>query len=93
MKVFDKAQWHIDNGENVVEVVSKFREVFSFLNTHQMLSIDGQEIYDLGIDSSASLNEKMVTQEGYDFLDKYYDEVINCDAKTISSELERKYSI
>lgn len=91
MKIFDKAQWHIDNGENQLEVIAKFQKVFLFLNTHHMLSLDGLEVYELGIDSSISLNEKMVTQEGFDFLNKYYDEVVNCDHQIIFSELQRKY--
>lgn len=92
MKIFDKAQWHIDNGENTVKVVEKFKKVFLFLNDHNMLSDDGLEIYELGIDSSVSLNEKMVTPNGQDFLDKYYDEVINFDEQEIFTELERRYS-
>lgn len=91
MKVYDKAQWHIGNGENSSEVIAKFQEVFSFLNTHKMLSADGLEIFEFGIDSSISLNEKMVTEEGQNFLDKYYDTVINYPAQIISDELERKY--
>lgn len=92
MKVFDKAQWHIDNGENALEVIAKFREVFSFLNAYNLLSIDGLEIYEFGVDSSISLNERMVTSDGFTFLDKCYDDVINCSAETISAELERRYS-
>lgn len=92
MKVYDKAQWHIDNGENSSEVIAKFQEVFSFLNAHKMLSTDGLEIFEFGVDGSISLNEKMVTEEGQNFLDKYYDTVINCPAQMISDELERGYA-
>lgn len=92
MKVFDKAQWHIDSGESTPEVIEKFTQVFSFLNSHKMLSMDGLEIFEFGIDSSISLNEKMVTSDGFAFLDRYYDEVINCNADTISAELESRCS-
>ena len=92
MKVFDKAQWHIDSGESIPEVIAKFTQVFSFLHSHEMLSVDGLEIYEFGIDSSISLNEKMVTSNGFAFLDRYYDEVINCNADTIFAELESRCS-
>ena len=92
MKIFDKAQWHIDSGEDQSDVVAKFKKVFLFLNIHNMLSTDGLEIYELGIDSSVSLNEKMVTQDGKNFLEKYYDEVINFNEQEIFTELERRYS-
>ena len=92
MKVFDKAQWHIDQGENTSEVIAKFKAVFSFLHAHKMLSAEGLEMYEFGIDSSISLNERMVTPDGYSFMDKYYDNVINCSVETISAELERTFS-
>ena len=92
MKIYDKAQWHIDAGEDPQEVIGKFREVFSFLASHNMLSDDGLEIFEFGIDSSVSLNEKMVSEEGNHFLEKYYNEVINCSAQSIGDELEKKYT-
>ena len=89
MKVFDKAQWHIDAGENSTEVVTKFKKVFEFLNSRNMLSVEGKEILYFGIDSSVSLNERMVTKSGLIFLYEYYDKVINCNSENIKSELEK----
>lgn len=91
MKIYDKAQWHIDAGEDPHEVIGKFQEVFSFLEAHKMLSDDGLEIFEFGIDSSVSLNDKMVSQEGKQFLEKYYDVVINCKAQIIGNELNKRY--
>lgn len=92
MKVFDKATWHIDAGEDSEAVLAKFQAVFSFLNKKGLLSKEGQEIYEFGIDDSISLNEDTVTEEGAAFLDKYYDEVINFDADKISVELDIRYA-
>ena len=92
MKVFDKAQWHIDQGENTSEVIAKFKAVFSFLHAHKMLSAEGLEMYEFGIDSSISLNERMVTPDGKIYLDRHYDAVINSSAEIITGELERRYS-
>jgi hypothetical protein len=92
MKIFDKAQWHIDAGENETEVVTKFRKVFSFLKNQNMLSKEGEEILSFGIDSSISLNEQMVSEAGYIFLDKHYDDAINCKSDTITATLEQLLS-
>lgn len=89
MKVFDKAQWHIDAGEDSKEVVAKFKAVFEFLNNRNMLSAEGKEFLEFGIDSSTSLNERMVTKEGIVFLYEYYDKVINCKAAEIREALEK----
>lgn len=89
MKIFDKAQWHLDAGEDTKEVISKFKEIFKFLNENEMLSVDGKEILEFGIDSSVSLNEKMVTKEGFDFLNENYVKVINLKAMEMRNALEK----
>ncbi|WP_195514093.1 hypothetical protein [Turicibacter sanguinis] len=93
MKIFDKAQWHIDGGENSSAVTNKFIAIFEFLNEEEFLSHDGLEILELGIDSSVSLNEKMVTEIGFEFLEKYYDEVINYGYDEIAYELRKRYCL
>ena len=92
MKIFDKAQWHIDAGENKRIVIGKIDLVFQFLEKKELLSEEGKELLELGIDSSISLNEQTVTEVGYAFLDKYYDEVINCGMDLIMQELEKRYA-
>ena len=91
MKVFDKALWHIDAGEDKEVVLAKLQTVFDFLAEKDLLSEEGQEVLEFGIDDSVSLNEDMVTEEGAAFLDKHYDEVINCDASKIYAELDVRY--
>lgn len=88
MKIFDKAQWHIDAGEDAMEVVAKFKVVFEFLNSRNMLSADGKELLEFGIDGSISLNERMVTKEGIIFLYENYDKVINLNSTKLKAELE-----
>lgn len=89
MKVFDKAQWHIDAGEAIEEVVAKFRVVFEFLDSRNMLSTEGRELLEFGIDSSVSLNERMVTKEGFIFLCEHYNNVINYKAEKIRVALNK----
>ena len=89
MKVFDKAQWHIDAGEAIEEVVAKFRVVFEFLDSRNMLSTEGRELLEFGIDSSVSLNERMVNKEGFIFLCEHYNNVINYKAEKIRVALNK----
>ncbi|MBQ1659614.1 MAG: hypothetical protein II059_07175 [Clostridia bacterium] len=91
MKIYDKASWHIDAGMDEHEVVEKFRSVFNSLERLDLLSDEGYEISELGIDDSISLNENMVTKRGCKFLDKYYDAVIAYNSDKISDELEKCY--
>lgn len=83
MKIYDKAQWHIDGGESPDAVISKFQSVFAFLDRSNMLSTDGREIFEFGTDGSVSLNERLVNGLGRAFLEKYYDDVINLPADKI----------
>ena len=91
MKVFDKASWHIDAGEDQAEVLAKFQAVMDFLGEKDLLSDDGQDILAIGADDSIALTEEMVTEEGAAFLDKHYDEVINCNSDQIAAELDLRY--
>ena len=91
MIIFDKAAWHIDAGEERDEVISKFNDVFAFLYEKNLLSDDGIELYELGIDQSCSLNDSMVTEEGANFLEKYYDQIINYSHEVIKNKLSELY--
>ena len=92
LKIYDKAQWHIDAGEDSRAVIAKFDAVFAFLNTNNLLTDEGKEIIELGIDSSVSIHERMLTEKGKRFMDACYDKVINYDADKIASALEREYT-
>ena len=91
MKSYDKASWHIDGGENEVDVIGRFKDVFDFLAEKKMLNNEGMETYEYGMDSSVSLNSNMVNEIGEMFLDTYYDLVLNQDPKEIKKNLEEAY--
>lgn len=91
MKIFDKAQWHIDAGEDTREVVDKFKAIFEYLNERDMLSAEGKEILEFGIDGSISLNERLVNKDGIVFLYEYYDKLINFNSTKLKAELEKLY--
>ncbi len=90
-KVYDKAKWHIDAGENQEEVLSKMRTLFAFLDSQNLLTDEGKEIIDIGIDSSVSIHSRMLTEKGNDFMDGYYDSVINANKKEFSAALNSAY--
>ena len=75
-KVYDKAEWHIDAGENSKVVISRFKLIMNFLKAKSMLSNEGEEIIDIGIDSSISIHERMLTNSGKEFIESYYDNII-----------------
>lgn len=93
MIIYDKAAWHIDAGMREEVVVRRLKAVFDFLNSNDMLSEEGKEEYELGIDDSCSLNERSVNFKGNKFLKQYYDEVIDNDADSIIKALAEKLKI
>ncbi len=91
MKSYDKASWHIDGGEQASEVILRFKTLFKFLLDKKMLTEDGIETLEYGMDSSVSLNNTMVTAEGETFLDNYYDEIIKVDPDNLKNNLQNAY--
>lgn len=91
LEIYDKAQWHIDAGENSEAVIHKFEAVFQFLKAKGLLQREGEEMLEIGIDSSISLHERMVTEKGREFLKTCYDKVIDQGADTIADGLAQEY--
>ncbi|MBO5731840.1 MAG: hypothetical protein J6R67_11620 [Treponema sp.] len=87
MKVYDKAIWHIDGGESKDEVLKKFATIFTYLKKNEMLTDEGLEIFDLGIDSSVSLHERLVNDKGKVFLDKTYDSLLKLSCEQMENYL------
>ena len=77
MNIYDKATWQIEGGIPEEKVVAHFALVFEWLHQKSMLSSDGIDMLENGIDESISLNEEMVTDEGNMFLSEFYDEFIS----------------
>lgn len=88
MKIYDKAKWHIEGGENKEEVLKKLSIIFEFLNKNKWLTSEGEEIYELGIDSNTSLHERMVSEAGKKFLDERYDALLNCSSEEMANQLK-----
>lgn len=87
MQIYDKAVWHIDAGENSNEVLEKYRLIFFYLKSHGMLTSDGIELFDGGIDSSMSLNENLLTKDGNNYIRNQFDSLYSCDVETLKEVL------
>lgn len=74
--VYDKAKYQIENGIDISTVKKHFEIIFNWLSSKSLLSDEGQEILEIGIDSEVSLNSKMLTDEGNKFISKHYDEIL-----------------
>lgn len=86
MKIFDKASWQIDNGMSKEVVIAHFEFIFQWLNEHDMLSPDGLEILEIGIDEDVSLHEGLVNESGLIFLNKFYDKLITDSEYDVARE-------
>ena len=89
LKVYDKAKWHIDAGEDSRTVIDKLKVVLEFLDKEGMLTSEGKEIMDLGVDSSISIHERMLTDKGRNFMESNYDKLMHLSAKNIRIALEQ----
>lgn len=76
---YDKVKWHIDSGENEKEVIKRFVKIFVFLAKYDLLSAEGIELIEEGIDDNSYINEDVVNEKGKDFLDQKYDIVYELD--------------
>ena len=92
LKVYDKAQWHIDAGEDEKAVVNKMKILFGFLDAKGLLQQEGKEMLELGVDSSISIHERMLTEQGNKFMDAKYDTVINTSEEEFGEALESVFT-
>lgn len=88
--VYDKVAWHIDAGENYDVVLSHFAFILSWCEKNNLLSAEGQEIVQMGVDDSISLHSRMFTEKGNKFMNKYYDEFISA---TDGDESEMNFAL
>ena len=93
MTIYDKVVWHVDAGEEELEVVEKFKVMFSFLEKMNMLNADGQEIAEEGVDDSVSLHDELLNDMGKKFMDEHYDnDFLPLSAEELSRKLKEAYS-
>lgn len=75
MEVYDKVSWHYPEGKNCpsIEAAKKhFIKIMDWLSKNNLLSDDGKEVLELGIDSDFSFTSSMLTDQGNETIKKYY---------------------
>ncbi len=81
MRIIDKAAWQIDGGVPEDLVVNHFNTVFLWLSQHDMLTEEGIEELEDGIDDCASINDELVNEDGMRFLETSYDDYLKAVEK------------
>ena len=78
MKVYDEVSWHFPDGgaESLEMAKSHFKVLMDWLYQNQLLSPDGIEAYQVGIDSDFSITDAMLTTEGNAIVNNIYDKWI-----------------
>lgn len=74
MIVYDKVSWHFPEGQNCPSLDAAklhFIAVMKWLKENNLLSGEGEEILELGIDADFSITSLMLNKKGNDVLKKY----------------------
>ena len=82
--VYDKASWHIDAGEPVERVLAHFKFIMNWCNQNNLLSDEGEEILEFGIDDSISIHSRLLNERGNMFMKKFYDTFISANIENRS---------
>ena len=75
LKIYDKVSWHFPEGKNCpnIEAAKRhFKVVMEWLHRNNLLSDEGREIYNLGIDDDFSITSNMLTDMGSLLLNRHY---------------------
>ena len=72
---YDKVSWHFPDGENCPNLEAAkvhFDVVMNWLESQHLLSVEGHEAMEIGIDSDFSLTSYMLTDKGNELLATCY---------------------
>ena len=78
-KTYDKVSWHFPEGKNCPDLDAAkihFDVVMRWLESHDLLSREGQEAMEIGIDSDFALTSHMTTDKGNRLLASCYSDWI-----------------
>jgi hypothetical protein len=73
--VYDKVSWHFPEGKDCPSLSAAkkhFEVLMNWLKQNHLLSNEGEEIFELGIDADFSINSSMLSQEGQKIMDEIY---------------------
>jgi hypothetical protein len=73
--VYDKVSWHYPEGKDCPGLEAAkvhFVEVMNWLKENSLLSDEGEETLELGVDADFSISSSMLNEKGNDVLKKHY---------------------
>lgn len=73
--VYDKVSWHYPEGKNCPNLEAAkahFETIMEWLKENSLLSDEGLEIFEIGIDADFSITSSMLNRKGNDVLKKHY---------------------
>lgn len=73
--VYDKVSWHYPEGQNCPNLEAAkihFETVMEWLKRNSLLSGEGEEIFEIGIDADFSITSPMLNKKGNEIFKKYY---------------------
>lgn len=73
--VYDKVSWHYPEGENCPNLEAAklhFSIAMKWLKENDLLSDEGKEIFEIGIDADSSLTSSMLNEKGNFIIKNYY---------------------
>ena len=74
-EVYDKAAWY-DNDADVQKCIIRMRAILEFFDKLNMLTAEGKEILDTGVDAATSIHSRLFTDEANLYLSKYINKLI-----------------
>lgn len=89
MKLYDKAAWHIDAGEDKNDVLKRYQILLGYLAENKLLTAEGEELAELGADYSAVIHSRMLTDEGNKLIKDNIDNIITCELCDLSELLDK----
>lgn len=98
--VYDKVSWHFPEGKNcpsLSDAKKHFEIIMGWARDKKLLSSEGVELLEIGVDSDFSISSSMLNKEGDLFFKKKYSEFIGEikygeEKDYILSKLNRLYS-
>ena len=73
--VYDKVSWHYPEGNNCPNLEAAkvhFLAVMNWIKGNSLLSAEGEEILEFGIDADFSITSSMLIEKGNDVFKKHY---------------------
>lgn len=77
--VYNKVAWHSELEDEAI-VIRHFCFIMKWLHDNQLLSEEGEELYELGVDEDSVLHKGMLRPLGNEFMSKYYEQFMNASA-------------